>query len=76
MEELYCDIKFETRMTSIELKYLLKQYGLTNASLSKITENVVVMSCLSSKDIIDDFREQINDILLDFNLLLSDKNRN
>ena len=25
------------------------------------------MSCLSSKDIIDDFKEQINDILFDFN---------
>ena len=67
MEELYCEIKFETKMTSFELKYLLKQYGLINASLTKITENEVVMSCLSSKDIIDDFKEQINDILFDFN---------
>ena len=67
MEEYICDIKFKTKnMTGLELSHLLKQYGLKNAFLEEILGEDRIMTCISSKEKIDNFKDQVDDIVRDF----------
>lgn len=74
MEEFVCDIEFDTDTsltTSLELKHLLKEYGLVNVSLLKRSEDKIIMKCIASKEAIDFFKKKIDGIIIDFTPYIS-----
>lgn len=66
MEKYICDVRIYSTMTSFELKYLLKSYGLLNPLIMEINREEKVFRGIITKEDLLNFKSSIDEIIAKF----------